>query len=377
MKLLLCDNNLRQLINFRLPVILHYLNKGWEVVLVYPNITYDAEWCKDLPSGCRLIGLDMKPSGMNIVEDLFYLKELWRIYKKEKPSVIVHYTIKPNIYGTIAATLSRIKCRIAVVAGLGNVFVSNSVKAKVALGLYRFALRFASKVVTLNEVMRDRILALGAVSEQNCVLFECGEGVDLDRFRYSPNRYEHIRFLMIARLLYDKGYREFVEASRIVAKRYSNVSFELLGHQDLSSPMSVPKDVLERDLVEGPVRYLGATARVPEVLSEQGVVVVLPSYHEGMNRVLMEACAVGRPAIASDIPGCRELVKENENGYLVPPKNAQALSEAMIRFIELPEEKRIRMGYAAHDKAKTHLDMRFVLKKYDRLLEEMGILIES
>ncbi len=178
-------------------------------------------------------------------------------------------------------------------------------------------------------------------------------------------------FLMVARVLYDKGYQEYVDAASIIRQKYPNVSIELLGATDFSSPMGVPKTVLEKDVADGKLNYLGVTNDVPSYLKRKKVVVVVSSYHEGMNRALMEALAMGKPIITTNIPGCKEMVDEGVNGFLVPPKDSISLAQAMEKYINLSDEEKDKMKRASYQKAVEQFDVKHVLKRYDEIIEEM------
>ena len=175
-----------------------------------------------------------------------------------------------------------------------------------------------------------------------------------------------ISFLLIARLLYDKGYREYVEAARITKRDYPNVQFLLLGSIDVEYPNHVPSDVVQRDDASGAIRYLGYAGDVGSVMRKSDCI-VLPSYHEGMSRVLMEACAMGKPIITSDISGCRETVEDGRNGYLVPPMDKVALTDAIRRFLYLSDDARSRMGLYSRQLAESRFDVRDVIKVYRRI----------
>lgn len=374
MKLLFCDNGMAMLLNFRVDVIRHYIDLGHEVVLIYPDMTHRDELVSRIPQGCRTIRVAMNPNSTNIFKDLVYLRSLYKIYRAERPDVVFHYTVKPNIYGSLAARLAGVRCKVAMVAGLGYVFDGDSLSKRLARILYKIGLRQSDRVITLNKANRDMLVENGYVREQNMELFACGEGVDLSRFPYRESRFDSVRFLMVARVLYDKGYREFVETAKIVKAQHPEVQFELLGPIDDRSPMRVPREVIERDVRDGAIDYLGVTNDVPSVIASN-VVVVVSSYHEGMNRSLMEACAMGRPIIASNIPGCREMVAAGVNGFTVEPKNIPALVDAVTRFLALTDEEKTAMGDASHRKAVDEFDVRITLDRYDQILQTVQQLI--
>ena len=373
MKILLCDNRMSMLLNFRMSVIRHFLERGWDVLLVYPSMSHCKALESRIPAQCCTVTVDVDTSGTDVLKDVSYMRSLLAIYRREKPDVVFHYTIKPNIYGTIAARLARVPYTVAMVAGLGYVFSGNDLNKRLARLLYKIGLRLSDRVITLNESNRNLLVAKGYVRKKNMEFFDCGEGVELSMFPRKNTGFKCVRFLMVGRVLYDKGYKEFVKAARIVKLRHPEVSFELLGPVDEESPMRVSREVFEKDMAEGTITYLGVTDDVPTVVGRDGVVLVVASYHEGLNRSLMEACAMGRPAIASNIPGCRELVEEGGNGFLVEPKSPEQLVAAMERFISLSREQKIAMGEVSYRKAIEQFDVRITLRKYDEILSSLGV----
>lgn len=367
MKILFCDNSLRDLLNFRGEVIGHFARQGIDVVLVAPQT------CEYQPdqANIRYIPVKMNRSGTNPFADFAYFVTLYRIYRAEKPDAVFHYTIKPNIYGTIAARINRRKS-VAMVAGLGYMFTGNSIGKRLGRLLYKAGLRCAHRVLLLNSSNAEKLVGEGFIQSDRALLLHGGEGVDLTRFPYVENRFDTVRFLMVARVLYDKGYSEYVEAASVVKCKYPDVEFGLLGPLDETSPMAVPKSVVEKDVADGKISYFGVTNDVPGWLSRDGVVVVVvSSYHEGLNRSLMEACAMARPCITTDIPGCRETVNDGVNGYLVPMKDSHALAEAILRFIELPVDRKRAMAEAGRQLAVERFDVRKVLDIYDRIIEKI------
>ena len=371
MKIIFVDNSLLMLCNFRLDIAEYYMRKGHHCMLCYPLSTETEELKKKIPNKITLVPVPCNPSKISPKSDWTYFNALRTLYKQERPDIIFHYTIKPNIYGTIAAKILGLKC-VDMVAGLGYMFEGSGLKNIIGRAMYKIALRQADRVITLNQTIYNFLLRKGYVKKEKFELFEGGEGVNLKKYPYSENSFETIRFLMIARILYDKGYTEFVEASKLVKKKYPNVVCELLGPFDEVSPMGVPKSIVEQDVKDGIINYLGVTNDVPSIVKRPGVVVVLvSSYHEGLNRALMEGCAMARPLITTNIPGCREIVDEGINGFLVPKKNAKALADAMINFLELPEEQKNAMAEASYKKAVKTFSLDNVLKKYDNILNTL------
>ena len=369
MKILLCDNGMRGLLNFRGAVIRHFLSKGYDVVAVYPKITHEESLICSVPTGCRCVQCSMIPTGMNPVSDVKLFFELLKIYKTEKPDIVFHYTIKPNVYGTLAARCCGVKT-VAMVAGLGYIFTGDGFKQRMGRWLYKFGLNKAHRVLTLNRFIYDKLLGVSFARKEQLILLKGGEGVDLSLFDNREDTFGSVRFLMVARVLIDKGYREYIQAAKIVKSIYPGIRIELLGPLDEKSPMGISKEELEKDIVSGTIKYLGVSNNVPAQLCEDGTVVVLPSYHEGLSMSLIEACAAGRPIITSEIPGCRETVDDGKNGFLVAVKDAESLATAMMKFIELSQDEKQKMARLSREKAENTFDVKYVFDVYDRLIND-------
>ena len=368
MKILFTDNSLWGLLNFRGCIITHLRDLGHEVVMVSP---VDAS-SKGMsaPEGIRHIPIRMRRTSTNPLHDVRYFFCLLGIYRKERPDYIFHFTIKPNIYGTLAARLLGIHSTV-MVAGLGFTFSHGGWASKMARLLFRLALGFADKIMVLNEENTRILIERKVARKEQVVLLEGGEGVDLERFRFSDNRSDKTIFLMVARVLYDKGYREVVEAARIVKRTHPEVEIQLLGPVDEADPNAVSHEQIRRDEESGAITYLGYTTEPEKFMGRPGILLLLlSSYHEGLNRSLMEGCTLGKPIIASDIPGCRETVREGENGYLVPPKDVDALADAMLRYLSLRDEEKVAMSVNSRRLAEERFNVNSVKSCYDRILLE-------
>lgn len=356
------------LLNFRGVVIEQLVADGHELVLLVPYMTENSNVA--VPYGAKVIEVEMTPTSTSPIHDLKLLRQYIRVYKQERPDYIFHYTIKPNIYGGMAAQWLGIP-HTSMVAGLGYSFSSNGVKNKIARMLYRIGLRKADHVLVLNADNQKVLLEKKVAKSSQLLLLEGGEGVDLERFAMTDNHSDYVHFLMVARMLYDKGYSETVEAARIVKAKYPHVDVWMLGSLDEESPMGVPHEVIEKDQKEGVIEYLGFTSEPQKIMGKQGVLLLLSSYHEGLNRSLMEACALGKPIITSDIPGCRETVDAGKNGYLVPKKDSKALAEAMEKYILLSDAEKAAMGRASREYAERRFDIKKVIGVYEEILKNV------
>lgn len=364
-KILFCDNVLWGLVNFRGSVIRHFVQQGDEVVLVAPQD--DESIMKvDIPEGVRYIPVRLNRCSRNPFTDLIYCAHLYRIYRKEHPDYIFHYTIKPNVYGSIAARLAGINCT-GMVAGLGYGLLGDGMLSRLLAVMYRYAFKYVSSIFVLNKFNYQYLLDHKFCTSAQLRLFKGGEGVDLSAYPYVREESgSPVVFLMVGRVLYDKGYREYVQAAKIVKQQYPDVRCQLLGMLDETYPAHVDEEEFKRDVEEGTIEYLASTNDVMQYLGRSGVVVVLPSYFEGLSRSLMEACAVGRPIIATDIPGCRETVDEGKNGFLVKVKDSSSLAEGMLRYLSLSDAEKQAFSRHSRKKAEETFDVRQVIKEYEK-----------
>lgn len=364
-KILFCDNVLWGLVNFRGSVIRHFVQQGDEVVLVAPQD--DESIMKvDIPEDVRYIPVRLNRCSRNPFTDLIYCAHLYRIYRKEHPDYIFHYTIKPNVYGSIAARLAGINCT-GMVAGLGYGLLGDGMLSRLLAVMYRYAFKYASSIFVLNKFNYQYLLDHKFCTSAQLRLFKGGEGVNLSAYPYVREESgSPVVFLMVGRVLYDKGYREYVQAAKIVKQQYPDVRCQLLGMLDETYPAHVDEEELKRDVEEGTIEYLASTNDVMQYLGRSGVVVVLPSYFEGLSRSLMEACAVGRPIIATDIPGCRETVDEGKNGFLVKVKDSSSLAEGMLRYLSLSDAEKQAFSRHSRKKAEETFDVRQVIKEYEK-----------
>jgi glycosyltransferase involved in cell wall biosynthesis len=306
--------------------------------------------------------LDRK--GANPLQDIRLVRELYALYRREKPDLVLHFTIKLNVFGGIAARLAGVPS-IPTITGLGWLFTDRSAKALLgAQGyklLYRFALGPCPQVVFLNRDDRAFFVKSRLAREARCIVIP-GSGVNTDRFAppgTAINRGEHgcCVFLLIGRLLWDKGIAEYADAARIVKKTYPDAEFRLLGPFDRENRAAVPESAVRGWEAEGAITYLGRTDDVRPFVEESDVV-VLPSYREGLPSVLLEAMSMARPVIASDVPGCRDLVEEGRTGFLVPAQDAGTLADRMITCIGMGPGGRGKMGMKARERVLREFDAR-------------------
>jgi glycosyltransferase involved in cell wall biosynthesis len=320
--------------------------------------------------GCRFVELYVASKGTNPRDDLRTFAALYRHYRAIKPDIVFHYTIKPNIYGTVAAWLARVPS-IAVTTGLGYVFIQKSRAAIVAKALYRFAFRFPRQVWFLNRDDQTAFVESRLLAHPERARLLHGEGVDLNHFAYTPPRQkQNFTFVLIGRLLWDKGVGEYVEAARILRQRHPTARFQLLGPAGVDNPSAVTLDTLQAWQRDGIVEYLGEAHDVREHIANADCV-VLPSYREGVPRTLMEASAMGRPIVATDVPGCREVVADGITGFLCEAKSAASLADKLQSMMALTPDERRAMGERGREKVAAEFDETAVIARYLETLREL------
>ena len=358
--------------NFRRGLVRALQAAGHEVLAIAPPDDYSGRLETEL--GCRYVPVLMENKGTSPVKDAQLTRRFLGIYRRERPDVVLHFTIKPNIYGTLAAKLAGVPC-INNVSGLGTVFIVENLVSKVARGLYRFAFQFPKKVFFQNNDDRELFIRYGLVRPALTGLVP-GSGVDLERFKPQPAEAvapEPFTFLMVARVLYEKGIVEYFEAARQVraALGPANVRLRLLGGLDEAGGVGVPRATFEQWLAEGHVEYLGTSDHVATHL-HQAHCVVLPSYREGTPKTLLEAAACGKPLVTTDVPGCRETVQHGRNGYLCQVRSADDLATKLLQVARLPPVRLAALGEASRQLAAEKFDEKLVLRQYLAAVTEAG-----
>lgn len=346
--------------NFRLGFLKSLQKDGYRIVTIAPHDDY-SEKLEAL--GFEYHNININNMGSNPFEDIKLAWDFYKIYKKVKPNILLHYTIKPNIYGTIAAWLAGVPV-ISNVSGLGTVFLNNNLSSKIARLLYKIALRIPSKVFFQNEDDRTLFIDSKLVDEDKTDVLP-GSGIDTVKF--SPiedmKRSSSFSFLFIARLVRDKGLVEYVDAVRILKVKYPLVKFVVLGAFYPGNPTAITQEEMTKWEQEGIVMYLGTSDDVPSVIA-QADCIVLPSYREGLSRVLLEAASMARPIVTTDVSGCREVVDDGINGFLCKVKDAEDLARQMEKMLQLDQIQRIQMGEKGRDKVIKEFDEAIVIRSY-------------
>lgn len=334
MKFILVSPKNRTAYNFRGDLVKKILSCGYEVIVTGPN-RENVEKIEEL--GASFVEIPMNKNGVNPVHDIKYLFCLKNLFKAERPDVILGYTSKPAIYGSIAAKLAKVPNIAAMVTGLGYAFTAKSTKAKVIKlimsALYKTAFGCADTVIFQNGDDKEQFIREKLVKKEKCVVVN-GSGVNTEKFAAAPFP-KQITFFMLSRVMFSKGIREYLKACEIVKEKHPEVRFMLLGACE-GIQDSISQEVLQGYIDRGIIEHFGETDMVADYY-KQCSVYVLPSYREGVPRTVLEAMSMGRPIITTDAPGCRETVIDGKSGFLVPIKDADTVAEKMLEFIENPE----------------------------------------
>lgn len=354
-------------------------NRGFEIHIVAPEFHSHPEDVKILKSlGYTLHDIPLQRTGTNPLKDAAALSALYLIMKKVKPSYVMGYTIKPVIYGTLAAWAAKVPNRYALITGLGYAFQqveetgNRSKLQKLIHGLYKQALSKTSKVFFQNPDDLNLFKKLKLISPNAPTAVVNGSGVDTSEYDVKPlpitdDNTTDLRFLLIARLLGDKGVREYAQAAKCIKVKYPQTEFHLVGWID-DNPDSIEQQELDSWIKDGTINFWGKLADVKPAIAASSIY-VLPSYREGTPRTVLEAMAMGRPIITTDAPGCRETVTDGINGFLIPVKSIDGLINAMEKFITDPALINT-MGKASRKIAEEKFDVHAV---NNFMLKEMGL----
>lgn len=377
LKIALVANSTWNIYNFRLNIIEKLLAENFDVIVLAPIDTY-ITYRNKFPEVKHIAIKELSRKGMNPLQDLKLLFELRSIFKKEQPDLVLHYTVKPNIYGGLAAMFTHTKY-IGVITGLGYTFLHNGLVYLLTKILYRQAFKKALKVVFEN--IDDRILFnnLGIVSSEKSISVK-GCGINTEHFKLivPPNMHRSFRvFTFVGRFLYDKGIKEFVEAAQIVKKKYPRTQFWLVGSIDKENPSAVDESELQTWIDNGVIIYKGQADDVRPFIADSDCI-VCPSYREAIARVLQEGMAMEKAVISTDVAGCREAIEEGKNGYSVRVKDTKNLADAMFRIVEMPYSDLLKFGKYGRKKVEKEFNDTIIAQQFFQIINEvLGIANET
>lgn len=360
--ILVLTNNIGGLHSFRREVMKAIVDAGYKVYISEPDEDERVKYFENI--GCHILKTDFNRRGTNPIADFMLMLRYRTFIKQLKPKVVLTYTIKPNIYGGIACRLTHTP-QLANVTGLGDAVENGGWLQKMTVSLYKMGIKKARKVFFQNKSNRDTFIRLGVANDSSILL--PGSGVNLDHHTYQdyPPDEGRIRFLFIGRLLKDKGIEEYFETAKNVNSKYPNTEFQIVGN--VEGPYQSQLDNL---LKEGIINHLGKTTDVRPFIGSVECT-IMPSYHEGMSNVNLESSANGRPVITTDVPGCRETVDDGITGYLIEPRSAKSLMDAVERFVHLPYSQKVLMGQEGRKKVEREFDRQIVVEAYLKAIENV------
>lgn len=352
---LILTNNIGGLHSFRKEVVKAICDAGYKVYISTPDNNAMADYFREI--GCEITVTEFDRRGVNPLADFGLMLTYRKLIRRLKPVAVLTYTIKPNIYGGIAARLCRVP-QLANVTGLGDAVENGGWMQKITVSLYKVGLDKARCIFFQNESNRNFGIRMGIADDSSILL--PGSGVNLQHHAYQeyPADEGWIRFLYIGRLLKDKGAEELFEASKAIKVKYPQTEFQIVGN--IEGDYQKQLDELVSD---GTVRFLGPQADVRPFIRTVECT-IMPSYHEGMSNVNLESAANGRPVITTNVPGCKETVDDGKTGFLIEAKNSQSLIDAIERFIALPYEQKVLMGQEGRKKVEREFDRRIVVEAY-------------
>lgn len=368
-RIVVVSNSYTYLVRFRRELLAAMQNLGHQVIAICPTDRYA------LQEGARLsvehIHLPLAQHGLNPIGELHTVGSLCNTFRRLRPDLTLNFTLKPALYGSIAAALARVPKIVSVFTGLGYWFTKPSNSPPLVTGMIRLGLRFAllsnELVFFQNNDDKGLFIEEGLVAASKTRIVD-GSGVDVSEFSVRESQIVPQSFLLVGRLLREKGVREYVAAARLLRRKYPTAAFWLLGPID-TSPSAVVKTELQQWIDSGDIKYLGEVPDVRDIVA-QASVVVLPSYREGTPRSVLEAMAMGKAIITTDAPGCRETVRAGANGLLVPVGSVEPLMDAMARFIDEPDLA-AKLGAESRRLAAEKYDVRRV---NDSFLRNLGLI---
>ncbi|NOT75986.1 MAG: glycosyltransferase family 4 protein [Cyclobacteriaceae bacterium] len=359
MKVAIVLNTSWNIYNFRMNFVRAMLAKGYEVHTIAPIDSYTHFLTE---AGCKHHAVRMDSRGVNPIKDTALIIELWSIYRTIKPDMILHYTIKPNVYGSLAAAFLGIPT-VNNVCGLGTVFLKKNMLSAIALFLYKWTFRYPKKVFFQNPDDRDLFVSRKLIAEKSTDLLP-GSGIDLKHFVPSEfKRNSKFTFLLISRLITDKGILEYVEAVRKLRAQGMDAHFQILGAKDPKHQRGIPLQLIDSWIKDNTIEYLGTTHDVRPFINAADCV-VLPSYREGTPHTLLEAASCAKPIIATDVPGCHQVVTDNYNGFLCRMKDSDDLASKMDRMAGMDDNSLRQFGENGRKKMEQEFDESLVIDKY-------------
>lgn len=367
MRILVLSNSFVGLHSFRKEVFKRFRDLGWEVYISSPTkgMEEKAEWFRNI--GCHIIDTRFDRQGMNPVADIKLMMYYRRLIKQVNANVVLSYTIKPNLYGGLAAALCCVP-QIANVTGLGAAVEYPGLLQKFTILLYKVCMRKTHLVFFQNDANRQFCLQHGMVKSRTRLIPGSGVNLTYHTLKPYPQENDSVRFLFISRIRREKGIDEYLAAAEAIRKECPNTEFHILGECEGDY-----EERLRRMTNEGIVVYHGTQSDVRPFIESASCLIHPSFYPEGMSNVLLEACAAGRPVITTDRPGCGEIVDDGKTGFIVRQQDAEDVIAKVRNFLSLSYEERKTMGLAARKKVEMEFDRKIVIKAYEEEIKSLSI----
>ncbi|MFW5607153.1 MAG: glycosyltransferase family 4 protein [Campylobacter hyointestinalis] len=367
-KIFIVANSAWYAYNFRLNLAKALSDSGYKVCFVVPS---DEKYTSILRLDFEVHNIKIDSKGINPLVDIQTIYKFYKVYKKEKPSIVLNFTIKPNIYSSLICRYLKIPC-ISNITGLGTIFIRQNLITKIVKFLYKIVLKKNKLIFFQNQDDRDLFLNYNLIGKTSKTDILPGSGVDLDKFKPSlKTNDDKFIFLFIGRLIKDKGIIELVEASLLLSKKYNNFELWLLGEFKVQNNTAISLEELNAWLSNNFIKYLGTTDNVASVIAKTDCV-ILPSYREGTPRSLLEAAAMLKPIITTNTIGCKDVVDDGVNGFLCEVQNVEDLTYKMEKMLNLSTKKRNQMGSAGRKKIMQKYNEKFVINKYLYEIKQMN-----
>jgi len=359
MKIAIVLNTSWNIYNFRMGLVQALLSEGHTVTAIAPKDEYTHYLKK---AGCSFEEITMDSRGANAIKDLGLIFELFGIYRKIKPDVILQYTIKPNIYGTLAASLLNIPT-VNNVCGLGTAFLNKGIVSRIAIGMYKLAFRFPKLIYFQNN--DDKVFfEENNIIKNNATKVLPGSGINLSHFKPAvETKNKKFTFLLISRLIHDKGIIEYIDAIKYLKEKGVNANFQILGNKDFEHRRGISEDIINEWIDSNVVEYLGSTDDVRPFINNADCV-VLPSYREGTPKSLLEAASSAKPIIATNVAGCTNIVTDNVNGMLCRVKDPKDLADKLEAMSNLSKVRLSEMGKESRKIVEKKFDEKIVIDSY-------------
>ncbi len=372
MRIAIVLNTSWNIYNFRMGLIRSLMQNGHKVITIAPEDEFTE---KLINAGCQHEKVTMDSRGANPVKDFALTFELLSIYRRVKPDVVLHFTIKPNIYGTFAARMLNIPS-INNVCGLGTVFLKKGLISFIARIMYKLAFRFPNKILFQNREDRDLFINNRLVDSQKTEIVP-GSGIDVEHFSPGPSeKKDKFTFLLVSRLIHDKGIVEYIEAIKKLKRKGLSVRFQVLGAIDEKHKRGIKASLVHSWIKENQIEYLGRVNDVRGYIQDADCV-VLPSYREGTPRTLLEAASMARPIVTTDVAGCNNVVIDKHNGFLCRLKDPDDLAEKLENMINTSDEERQQMGKNGRARIENSFNENIVIDKYNELIGQFRLKVPA